>query len=562
TGGEYQKVAPVPNGSRAQQAAPLQSRRPTADSTRQEAGSPAEDKLATYRKKRRFDVTSEPAGSVEPAGTNERLRFCVQKHAASRLHYDFRVEMDGVLRSWAVPKGPTLDPREKRLAMQVEDHPVEYLEFEGTIPKGEYGGGTVMLWDLGTYEQRADSREGDFKLILRGQKLAGEFALVRMKDKQKEWLLIKKTDQAAGRPVDDDHSVKSGRTMEQIATSDEAVWLSDLPAASAELDRTAMPEVPMPASIEPMLATAIDKPFSDGGWLFEPKWDGIRCIAFVEDSTVRLMSRRGRNITFQYPELQGMRSGIEAKQAVLDGEIVAYDDQGLPSFHVLQQRMNLDNRYEIERMQQQVPVAYQVFDLLYVDGRDIRALPLVQRKALLQRAVKPHHFIFYSGHVEEHGEAFFRAAERQGLEGIVAKLKSSPYSSGKRTRWWLKLKTVETIDCVIGGWTDGSGAREALGALALGLYRPDGKLQYVTNCGSGFDQRTLRELLDSLEPIEASERPFVNPPDPPGRYHWVEPRCVCEVKYSNWTPDGHLRHPVFLHLRPDKAPEDCILSPD
>ncbi len=518
------------------------------------------EKLATYRKKRRFDVTAEPAGTIEGAQPGPERRFCVQKHVASHLHYDFRLEMGGVLRSWAVPRGPTLDPKEKRLAMQVEDHPIEYMEFEGTIPKGEYGGGTVMLWDLGTYQERPGSHDGDSKFVLTGQKLHGEFALVRMKGKEKEWLLIKKADEAAGQPVDDVHSVKSGRTLEQIAANEGALWFSDLPAASAEVDMSAMVETPMPASLEPMMATLADQPFSGPDWIFEPKWDGIRGLAFIENRTVRLMSRRGRNVTFQYPELAHMWTGVEASQAILDGEIVAYDERGLPDFHTLQQRMNLENPHEIEQTQLRVPVAYQAFDLLYVDGRDVRSLPVIQRKALLRRILKQHNFLFYCDHIEEYGEAFYQAAVAQGLEGVVAKLKRSPYVSGRRTRSWLKIKAVQTLDCVIGGWTEGSGARKSLGALVLGLYRADGALLYVTHSGSGFDESTLAQTLDLLTPIETDRRPFVNEPDQPGQYHWVEPRYVCEVKYSNWTPDGHLRHPVFLRLRPDKAPEDCLMD--
>ncbi|MGH2364264.1 MAG: non-homologous end-joining DNA ligase [Chloroflexota bacterium] len=519
----------------------------------------AEDKLAPYHRKRRFNVTPEPVGTVQPPA-GPALRFCVQKHRASHLHYDFRLEAEGVLRSWAVPRGPSLDPGDKRLAMQVEDHPLEYMEFEGSIPKAEYGGGTVMLWDVGTYQEQPGSHDGDLKFVLHGHKLRGEFALVRMHGKGKEWLLIKKRDEAAGSPVDDEHSVKSGRTMEEIAASVDAVWLSDLPAAAAEIDYALLPEVPLPRVIEPMLASLAPKPFSDPDWLFEPKWDGIRAIALVSQGKVRLLSRHGNDLTAQYPELASLAAGLAADQAALDGEIVAYDDRGLPNFHTLQRRMNLTAKSEIERIRQEIPVAYQAFDLLHLNGHDLMGLPLIQRKALLRRTILPHAFIFFCGHVEERGEAFFQGAIEQGLEGMVAKLKRSPYLPGKRSRSWLKLKGVQTVDCVVGGWTDGQGARKELGALALGMYLPTGRLRYITNCGSGFDDASLRQTLELLRAGQQPDMPFDAPPDAPGHYHWTDPRQVCEVKFSNWTPDAHLRHPVFVRLRPDKQPGECLLA--
>src|SRR5581483_10429813 len=264
-------------------------------------------KLAEYNRKMDFRVTSEPSGRILERARGDPARFCVQKHRASHLHYDFRLEKDGVLLSWAIPKGPSLDPSEKRLAMHVEDHPVEYLEFEGTIPEGEYGGGTVMLWDLGTYEEQPDSKGNNLKLVLHGRKLQGEFALVKTGGGDKQWLLIKKRDEAAGRPVDDDHSVKSGRTLDEIAAGQGAVWFSDLPAESAQIDLDQAPPAPMPRSLEPMMATLIEQPFSNPQWLFELKFDGIRALAFVDGERVRLMTRRGHDCTTQYPELGTIR---------------------------------------------------------------------------------------------------------------------------------------------------------------------------------------------------------------------------------------------------------------
>jgi bifunctional non-homologous end joining protein LigD len=513
-------------------------------------------KLAEYNRKRDFSKTKEPPGEVRQEG---QRRFCVQKHAATRLHYDFRLEKDGVLLSWAVPKGPSHNPADKRMAVHVEDHPVEYMEFEGTIPKGEYGGGTVMLWDLGTYEELPGSKGNELKFILHGQKLGGEFVLVRT-GTDKQWLLIKKKDEFAGREVDDDHSVKTGRTMEEIAAGKDAVWFSDLPAAAAEVDFDAAPEAPMPRTIEPMMAVLAEKPFSHPDWLFEVKWDGIRAITFVNDGQVRLMTRRGNDCTATYPELAHLSHEIDAAQCILDGEIVAYDDRGIPNFHLLQQRMNLQRTADIQRAQAEVPVGMQVFDLLYLEGRDLRKLPLVQRKALLRRILQPRGFALLSEHVEGEGEAFYHAAVERGLEGVVAKDRNSPYLTGKRSKCWLKLKAVKEMDCVIGGWTEGEGARKALGSVVLGLYQPDGRLCFVCNAGSGFDQRTLERTLGLLRPIEVPKHPFARKPEPPERYHWTEPRYVCRIKYSNFTPEGFVRHPVFLGLRPDKAPEDCLLE--
>jgi bifunctional non-homologous end joining protein LigD len=513
-------------------------------------------KLEEYNKKRDFTKTKEPPGEVK---ASEQVRFCVQKHHASRLHYDFRLEKDGVLLSWAVPKGPSLNPADKRMAVHVEDHPVEYLEFEGTIPEGEYGGGTVMLWDLGTYEELPGSKGNEFKFVLHGQKLGGEFVLVRTGG-DKQWLLIKKRDEFAERPVDDDHSVKSSRTMDEIAQGKQAVWFSDLPAEAAEMDLSTAPEAPMPRSIEPMMATLAEKAFSHPDWLFEVKWDGIRAISFVTKEGVRLVTRRGNDCTAQYPELAAIGRELDAQTCIIDGEIVAYDDKGIPNFHLLQQRMNLQRTADIQRAQTEVPVGMQVFDLLYLDGRDLRKLPLVQRKALLRRVVQPKGFLLYSEHVQGAGEAFYQAAVERGLEGAVAKDKNSPYLTGKRSKCWLKLKATKEMDCVIGGWTEGEGARKALGSVVLGLYQANGKLCFVCNSGSGFDQRTLETTLGLLRPIELPKHPFVRKPEPPERYHWTEPKYVCRIKYSNFTPEGFVRHPVFLGLRADKAPEDCLLD--
>src|SRR5438874_1614384 len=390
--------------------------------------------LAEYQRKRDFSKTPEPKGAPDPSAGN---RFVVQKHWATRLHYDFRLEMEGVLVSWAIPKGPTLNPAERRLAAHVEDHPVSYYDFEGTIPKGEYGGGTVMVWDWGTYALEESTpaeslRRGEVKFRLNGVRLTGRYALVRTRS-DKDWLLIKKKDEAADPSFDIQHfdtSVKTGRTKEEIEQGQDAVWSSRRDAGGGGLINLANAEKgPMPRTLEPMKAQLVDAAFDDDRWLFEVKWDGIRLVSFIDNGKVSLQTRAGRIVDDEYPQLQAVSRLVNAKQAVLDGEIVALDEEGRPSFQLLQNRGKDPH-----------PMQYVVFDILYLDGQRLFRVPLEDRKRLLRDVVRDAALLKYSEHVLGEGKAFFKAAQQKRLEGIVAKLRDSPYQPGVRSSAWLKIK--------------------------------------------------------------------------------------------------------------------------
>ena len=599
--------------------------------------------LEEYQRKRRFSETPEPPPKVEKTKGN---RFVVQKHRATRLHYDFRLEMDGVLKSWAVPKGPSLDPADKRLAMMVEDHPVSYFDFEGTIPEGNYGAGTVMVWDVGTWEPlspvmvkgkyvpateaeaEAMLKKGDLKFRLHGKRLKGDFALVHIKarrpgSKGNEWLLIKKHDDAveAGYDIDQyDSSVLSKRSMAQIAgDADSAEWTSSKKvsrggvkaawlaesiakaekkrltaehaenrsakrsggnktaafpsnkkksdfsassAISAVKDLAGAVKRPMPTSIQPMLASVIEKPFDDPDWLFEIKWDGYRAIAFINDGSVRLVSRNQNDLTPRYPELRELGSLIEAKNAVLDGEVVVLDDQGRSSFSLMQQRTGIRKHGRQAAPRTELPVLYYAFDLLYLDGYDLQRVVLEERKHMLKEILTPDEIARYSDDFAGNGVALFEAAKQKGLEGILAKHKGSSYEE-RRSREWLKIKITQTVDCVVGGYTDPEGARQYFGSLVLGLY-DEKKLIHVGQAGTGFDQATLKEIFATLKPIETSKSPFVGEVEAKN-VHWVKPLKVAEVKFSEWTHETgeggmKLRAPVFMGLRDDKNPEDCTFA--
>jgi len=612
--------------------------------------------LEEYKRKRRFAETPEPAGKVEKKSQH---RFVVQKHRATRLHYDFRLEMDGVLKSWAVPKGPSLDPADKRLAMQVEDHPVSYFDFEGIIPEGNYGAGTVMVWEVGTWEPlspvpvkgkfvpatdaeaAAMLQKGDFKFRLRGKRLKGDFVLIHMKgrrpgSKGTEWLLIKKQDEYAvpGFNIDQyDTSVLTGRTMPEIGGDKaSAEWESDRPASRgktkapwlaetlAKLDRekrkrtsitreatavgvkknektkeitTAKTSLrntaartqqknspasslssvlerlqgavkrPMPTAIHPMLATSVDKPFDSPEWLFEIKWDGYRAVCFLENGKSRLVSRNQNDLTAQFPELQGLSKLVKAQTAILDGEIVALDEEGRPSFSLMQQRTGIrqGNRHTAAR--RDVPIMYYVFDLLYLDGYDLQRVSLEPRKEVLAQIVKSGDLVRYSDHYPVQGITLFEAAKQKGLEGILAKRRTSCYEE-RRTREWLKIKITHTIDCVVGGYTDPEGSRQYFGSIVLGLYDKKGQLIHVGQAGTGFNQSTLKEIFQLLESLETNRNPFHGQVDA-RNVHWVKPERVAEIKFSEWThetADGglKLRAPVFLGLREDKDPKECAFD--
>lgn len=516
-------------------------------------------KLATYRKKRRFHATPEPKGlPVRPgaqarrrgkknAGRSGRggLKFVVQKHAASRLHYDFRLELDGVLKSWAVPKGPSVNPKDKRLAMHVEDHPLDYLTFEGTIPAGEYGAGDVIVWDIGTYKPEADAKtrnkqeavlrddyeKGRLKIVLDGKKLRGSFALVRTARQQgdkEQWLLIKHADAFA--------------STEDV-TEDESSVLSKKRLA----DRSRSKKTALPAFFKPMLATLADKPFDRNNWLFELKWDGYRCLSFIDGKNIRLYSRNENIFNNKFPSIARALQRFSKHQIIFDGEIVALDKQGRPDFQTLQ---NSDR--------EPANIAYIIFDVLYLDGQDLRPYPLSERKTLLAELLKkPPARILYSDHVKTKGKRLFREATRRGLEGIIAKDGNGRYETATRSAGWLKIKSVRRQEAVIAGFTEPRGSRKKFGALVLGVYEGR-RLRYIGHTGGGFDDRTLALVYERLKPLVTKTSPFKKPITTNAPVTWVKPRLVAEVKFSEWTSDGIMRQPVFIALREDKPAGEIV----
>lgn len=512
--------------------------------------------LYDYRRKRNFSATPEsaPALRVVPTARRAGRRFCVQEHHASRLHYDFRLEMDGVLKSWAVPKGPTLDPEVRRLAVAVEDHPLDYLTFEGLIPEGNYGAGEVIVWDLGDYEPVGDTppikqwEQGHLKFRLHGRKLRGEFALTHMAARAasaetkperaaNNWLLIKKHDDAER--FGDEAAQHPGSVLHPGGRRH--------PAGGGG-PQLVTPPTPV---LRPMLATLAERPFRDDKWVFEIKWDGIRALVQCHNGHARLVSRTGRDLTAQYPELAGIAPAIHG-EAVLDGEIVALDAHGVSSFHRLQQRMNLTDAGEIARAAARVPVEFYAFDLLLHAGKDLTRLPLLERKAKLA-ALGLQSPWRYADHVVGDGVGLFAEARKRGLEGIIAKRADSPYEAG-RSRQWLKFKLQRRQEAVIVGYTDPRGARTEFGALLLAVYDPGAKqFQFAGRVGTGFDQATRKDILGHLRPSAAPPIPGLRE-----RAHWVKPTTVAEVRFAEWTPDGRLRAPVFLGLRVDKNPRECV----
>ncbi len=541
-------------------------------------------KLDEYKKKRKFEQTPEPSGETEPsskpapAGRRTRLpkpnlqletraeaahgsTFVVQKHRATRLHYDFRLAIDGALKSWAVPKGPSLNSADKRLAVQTEDHPLAYGGFEGKIPEGNYGAGTVMVWDRGTFrlEGHGDALQqlakGEIKFSLNGEKLRGSFALVKLKNSEKgnEWLMIKHkdaTEDSAWNIDEHDGSVLTGRVVEEIAEESPPKRSVSL-LYPYELDGGRMSK--MPTRFEPMLASIGEWPFSDPNWLFEIKWDGIRALSWISGGSVNLRARSGGDITKRYPELASLPETLAAHEAILDGEIVALDKSGHSDFERLQERMHV--RAPSEQLVTQVPVVYFVFDLLYCDGYDLREAPLLQRKQLLQKLLHTSERVRFSDHQLEHGKELFDLAGQSGLEGIVAKRADSRYVS-ERSGSWLKLKITKTLDAVIGGWTAARTSAIPFGSLLLGLYQGK-KLRFIGHVGSGFDGKKLDELSSQMKELATSACPFEAVPETNEKPSWVAPDLVARVKFSGWTQEHSLRHPVFLSLRGDARPADC-----
>src|SRR3984893_16397283 len=522
--------------------------------------------LGEYRRKRRFGDTPEPRG--KKARKDEKI-FVIQKHAATRLLYDLRLEVGGVLKSWAVPKGPSLNPGDKRLAIQVEDHPFEYRTFEGTIPEGNYGAGEVIIWDQGTYEPEgplsaAEQLErGELKFRLHGHKLNGSFVLVKLKHSRgkNEWLLIKHRDDHANpmwNAEEHGKSVVSGRPIPKThkEKQEEKRSAQDSPPPNPG-ESPGAPSPPRPREFSVTLANLEEKPFSNPNWLFEIKWDGIRTVAFVENGDVRLFSRSKRDVTTEFPEFQDLAKHLRAGTAILDGEIVTLDENGRSDFQKLQTRFGVSK--PSQKLISEVPLTYYFFDVLYCNGFDVRKTPLLQRKELLRQILRSDERVPYSEHQLEKGKELYAAAERQGLEGIVGKQIESPYT-GNRTSFWLKFKIVNELDAIIVGWTAPRRTRQYFGALVLGLYDEKKELQFIGSVGTGFDQKTQKDLLAKLEKLRVARSPLRNPPKLREHVEWVRPAMVARIKFANWTDDNHLRAPVFLGIRKDRTPEECTFS--
>ena len=542
--------------------------------------------LEHYRQKRDFAKTPEPAGATEPPrGTG---RFVVQRHRATRLHYDFRLEIDGVLVSWAVPKGPTLDSAIRRMAVHVEDHPIEYFDFEGVIPAKQYGAGDVIVWDWGTWEPEAETPDpvqaidkGELKFVLSGQKVRGRFTIVRtsrrpgaapstaFEDDSEQWLLIKKRDAEAVPSWDaEDHpkSVKTGRTNDEVKANRDALWTSDQPAAVAEIDLSGAVPREMPDRIEPMSATLAGQAFSDEDWLFEIKWDGYRVEAVVRDGTVKLWTRSLKDAETYFGGLLSPPSWIDAREAIVDGEVVALDENGRPDFSLLQERISQRRTGSgggtSARTTHSGPLVYQVFDLLHLDGRSLLDVPLEDRKRLLHSVLRETNRVRFASHVVGEGKAFMAAAKANDLEGIVAKLRRSRYEPGRRTPAWLKIKIRPEQELVVGGWTPGEGNARDLGAVAVGVYEGD-RLRFAGKVGSGFTGATRKRLLAAMRPLVVPDPPFDPPPpvDYRGRWGgdlngvtWIRPELVIRAELGGWTRDGHVRQTSYKGLEVGRDP--------
>lgn len=541
--------------------------------------------LSVYHQKRSFGKTPEPKGAVKK--TTGALHFVVQQHAASHLHYDFRLEMRGVLKSWAVPKGPSMNPEVKRLAMMVEDHPYDYRDFEGIIPEGNYGAGTVIVWDEGTYEpadatvkNMADQEkelmhqlhQGKLKFVLHGKKLKGSFALVKATSRgENAWLLMKLDDRyATDKEVAlKNKSVQSNLTLEQIAKTSRHTWQSNKKTTAKTTRKTAaasgyttkqtgtaagLPEevemlvrkgvkAPFPADLRPMLATRVDKAFDHPGWLYEIKWDGYRALSYLRNGKVEIRSRN--NISFN-EKFEVVKQALEALpfKAVLDGEITAMDEEGKPSFQQLQGYMKYGKKARL---------VYAVFDLLWYNGRDYRDLPLEERKSILAALLpRDNDVLQYSDHVQEQGIAFFRVALERGLEGVMAKKADSIYTDGSRSKSWLKIRNNQFTEAIVCGFTEARNSRKYFGAVVLGRYKGS-TLEYIGHSGSGINDRDLKTLYNKFQPLITNRCPFKTKPKTNMPVTWLKPVLVCEVKYTEWTDENSLRHPIFMGLREDKT---------
>ncbi len=532
--------------------------------------------LREYQKKRDFKKTAEPPGKKEKSSAVRR--FVIQKHAASHLHYDFRLELDGQLKSWAVPKGIPFVKGEKRLAVEVEDHPLSYIHFEGPIPQGQYGGGTVMVWDTGTYvpASKAPLKElqgGKLHFTLHGKKLKGEWYLVRLRH-ENQWLLIRGGEDM--KPVSkraDDTSALSGRNMKSLA--DAEPWTSSRKKLNAKPEPTpkakekpaAKPaKGPPPAShsalfVEPMKAKALTAPPTDENWVYEIKFDGFRALTIKQGKHTSLISRTEKDMTDKFPEVTEALHALSLPDCILDGEIVALDEKGHSSFQLLQ-------AYDLGR--ERPPLCYYVFDLLRLKGRDLTGQPLQKRKEALRELFKDSDVIRYSDSLEGDVNELLKQAKKLGLEGLIGKRPDSKYEVGRRSGQWIKLKLHHEQEVVIGGYTQPTGSRKHIGALIVGVH-VEGKLQSTGKVGTGFDTKLLRELHDRFEPLIQDKCPFANlPADSSGRWGqgitksemkhctWLKPKLVCQVKFAEWTQDNRLRQPVFLGMREDKPAREVV----
>ncbi len=519
--------------------------------------------LREYFRKRSFSETPEPEGNRKPArgratpraqdgrrsNTTSRrhtLKFVVQEHHATALHYDFRLEMDGVLKSWAAPKGPSMNPHDHHLAIQTEDHPYEYRNFEGVIPEGNYGAGNVIIWDEGTYEPRdpqgdeksllRDLKKGHVTFVMHGKKLQGEFALIRMPNAKEDdaWLLIKKGDEYANSTdvTKEDESVRSHRHVD------------DLGAHGKLPDLSEFPKVRQPWTVTPMLCTLVDEPFDRDGWIFEIKWDGYRAIGTKHGADTQLYSRNQLDFRERFPPVVEALREIK-HDVILDGEVVVVDDEGRAHFEWLQGWNKVPHG----------TLQYHIFDILWCDGHDVRNLPLVRRKALLSAILPKSSVLRYSDHVTGKGLKLFHEMQRRGLEGMVAKRADSTYRENVRGGDWLKVKTHMRQEVVIGGYTEPRGGRKYLGSLLVGTYEK-GELIYRGHSGGGIGDEQRKQLQAKLARLERKTSPFSTEPKPNAPVHWVKPELVCEMEFSEWTSEGSMRHPEFKGLRPDKKPED------